>query len=86
MDGTHIMFATFNDTNVGKMTFPWFASNTVIAATGVTSRGSFPASKAVRYPTPGTLNPEVQLWILDISNLTEPIKWLVKPPLALEEQ
>lgn len=35
---------------------------------------------------PGTPNPEVQLWIMDITNLTDVLKWQVKPPRSLQGQ
>lgn len=53
---------------------------------GLTSKGSFPDSQSVRYPTPGTLNPEVTLWLLDIVNLTDVQKYEIKQPSSLEGQ
>lgn len=55
-------------------------------AGGLTSKGSFPESRSVRYPTPGTLNPEVTLWLLDLSNLTDVQKYWIKEPISLEGQ
>ncbi|XP_044727006.1 inactive dipeptidyl peptidase 10 [Chrysoperla carnea] len=86
-DGTHIMFATFNDSDVGTLTYPWFATGPVITtSTGFGRRDNFPAAKTVRYPTPGTTNPVVQLWIIDVTNVTDPQRWEVKPPVALTGQ
>lgn len=85
-DGTLLLYATFNDTNVGQMTFPWFSSNTVIPAGGLTSRGSFPTQKSQRYPTPGTLNPEVTLWLLDLTNLTDIQQFCIQPPSSFDGQ
>jgi len=100
-----LLYATFNDTNVGQMMYPWFSSNTLIQsgksanvdrgnafnavhfiAGGLTSKGAFPESRSVRYPTPGTLNPEVTLWLLDLSNLTDVQKYWIKEPISLEGQ
>lgn len=53
---------------------------------GLTSKGSFPESRSVRYPTPGTLNPEVMLWLLDLSNLADIKKYWIKEPISLEGQ
>lgn len=53
---------------------------------GLTSKGTFPDSRSVRYPTPGTLNPEVTLWLLDLSNLTDVQKYWIKEPISLEGQ
>lgn len=86
-DGSHLMYASFNDTNVGMMTYPWLASGAIIAANGMISGSSFPETRNVRYPTPGTVNPEVSMWIADISNTTADIlKWQLKPPPALDGQ
>lgn len=79
------MYASFNDTNVGVMTFPWFASGASITTSSKAS-SAFPETRTIRYPTPGTYNPEVTLWILDVTNIADPLKWLVKPPIVLEGQ
>lgn len=63
-DGTHLMYATFNDTNVGTLIFPWFTTGTVLAAAGAAQRApSFPSSKSVRYPT-------VRLYTYHLLNFT----------------
>lgn len=85
-DGTHIMYASFNDSNVGVMTYPWFASGAVISAGGVGSGSSFPETRTVRYPTPGTVNPDISLWIIDVSNVSNVQRWPVLPPHALDGQ
>ncbi|XP_030383907.1 inactive dipeptidyl peptidase 10 [Scaptodrosophila lebanonensis] len=85
-DGTHFMFALFNDTKVGMMTYPWLASGAIIAGSGMTPGSSFPETKNVRYPTPGTANPEVQLWIIDITKIGSIQKSELKPPPSLDGQ
>lgn len=85
-DGTHIMYASFNDTRVGMMTYPWFASGSGIAATSVSGVNSFPETRTLRYPTPGTNNPEVDLWVIDITNISDIVHRPVRPPLALDGQ
>lgn len=85
-DGSHIMYASFNDTNVGMMTYPWFASGAVIAAGSVGSGSSFPETRSVRYPTPGTVNPELRLWVVDLTNTSDIQRWQVTPPIALDGQ
>jgi len=83
-DGSHIMFASFNDTNVGIMSFPWFSSS---KSSNIISSGSiFPETRTIRYPTPGTSNPEVQLWIYDVTNFTDIQKFYIQPPLTLDGQ
>lgn len=86
-DGTHFMYASFNDTNVGMMTYPWLASGAIITGSGMSSGSSFPETKNVRYPTPGTANPEVQLWIVKLSNGNNELSWVqLKPPPSLDGQ
>lgn len=53
---------------------------------GLTSKGSFPDAQNIRYPTPGTFNPEVTLWLLDLHNLTDVQKYQLKEPISLEGQ
>lgn len=86
LDGSHFIYASFNDTNVGMMTYPWLASGAIIAGSGMSSGSSFPETKNVRYPTPGTANPEVQLWIVDLTNLTDIQSSLLKPPPSFDGQ
>lgn len=55
-DGTHLLYATFNDSEVGILKFPWFQTGSVLGTTikGASSSprdSSFPDSKSVRYPT-----------------------------------
>ncbi|KAJ6649253.1 Inactive dipeptidyl peptidase 10 [Pseudolycoriella hygida] len=85
-DGSHILYASFNDTNVGMMTYPWFASGAVISAGGIGSGSSFPETRSVRYPTPGTVNPESRLWVVDLTNTSDIQRYLVTPPIALDGQ
>ncbi|KAL7031758.1 hypothetical protein ACKWTF_007126 [Chironomus riparius] len=86
-DGLLLLYASFNDTNVGQMVYPWFSSNKlVLQAGGLTSKGSFPDAQSIRYPTPGTLNPEVTLWLLDLTNFTDVQKYEIKQPASLEGQ
>ena len=85
-DGSHFMYVSFNDSNVGMMTYPWLASGAVITGSGMSAGSSFPETKNVRYPTPGTTNPEVQLWIVDVTNTSRINHILLKPPLSLDGQ
>lgn len=51
-DGTHLLYATFNDSEVRTLIYPWFTSGSVLAAGGtVTSAPTFPPYRSVRYPT-----------------------------------
>ncbi|XP_066594146.1 inactive dipeptidyl peptidase 10 isoform X2 [Prorops nasuta] len=101
--GTHLLFASFNDTRVATLEFPWFASGSSSSfgpdgVVGTTRHAAtFPPSKSIRYPTPGSLNPEVDLWLMDLSNVTSsgsnvtnssslPFKVKLKPPPVFDGQ
>ncbi|XP_055386032.1 inactive dipeptidyl peptidase 10 isoform X2 [Condylostylus longicornis] len=83
-DGTQFMYASFNDSKVGTMTFPWLASGAIITASGMNSGSSFPETRNVRYPTPGTTNPEVTIYIVNITDVDQITKTIIKPPSALD--
>ncbi|XP_024889600.1 dipeptidyl aminopeptidase-like protein 6 isoform X1 [Temnothorax curvispinosus] len=99
-DGTHILYATFNDTRVSALEFPWFnmPGQDGAVPNPQSASKSFPPSRSVRYPRPGWPNPEVELWIMELGNLssannnnstgnvTEPTKKKLKPPPFLDEQ
>lgn len=52
-DGTHLLYATFNDTDVGTLTFPWFSTSGSVLMSGVSTQkaSNFPSSRSVKYPT-----------------------------------
>nr|CAD7195978.1 unnamed protein product [Timema douglasi] len=97
-DGSHVLFASFNDSDVRVLQFPWFGTGSSASGAITGSPGTwsvFPESRTVRYPTynavwvcfqPGTTNPEVKLWVVDVSNVTDPLRWEVKPPEVLDGQ
>ncbi|XP_011055618.1 PREDICTED: inactive dipeptidyl peptidase 10 isoform X1 [Acromyrmex echinatior] len=98
-DGTHVLFATFNDTRVSALEFPWFGTpgQDGAGSNPLSASRSFPPSRSVRYPRPGFPNPEVGLWIIDLSNVssanyngTGNVTWSTKiklrPPALLDEQ
>lgn len=78
------MFASFNDTRVSTMTNPWFNTGVNIGVHGMGV--SFPEMRSIRYPTAGTMNPEVQLWIVDVTNTSSIELWPVTAPIAMESQ
>ncbi|XP_076291931.1 A-type potassium channel modulatory protein DPP6 isoform X2 [Lasioglossum baleicum] len=101
-DGTHLLYASFNDTKVTALEFPWFGTQpgqdgSSSSPLTTPRRGSFPPSKSVRYPTPGSNNPEVDLWLMELTNTTNSngngtlnntIGWRIrlKPPSVLDGQ
>ncbi|XP_014238564.1 inactive dipeptidyl peptidase 10 isoform X1 [Trichogramma pretiosum] len=94
-DGSRLLFATFNDTTVRALEFPWFGQTNNAE---VVRKGAFPPSRSVRYPTPGSPNPEVDLWLVDFTNVTNvynnitnvtsamPAKLKLKPPPVFDGQ
>ncbi|XP_039280543.1 inactive dipeptidyl peptidase 10 isoform X2 [Nilaparvata lugens] len=82
-DGSHILYASFNDSDVRTFTHPWFGFEANIAPPE--NGGLFPASRTVRYPTPGTPNPQVRLSVINVTNTSFPIS-LVNPPEVFSEQ
>lgn len=96
-DGTHILYATFNDTRVSTLEFPWFNTPGQEGAGPRSMSRSFPPSRSVRYPRPGWPNPEVELWVMELGNLssannngtgniTWPTKMRLRPPPFLDGQ
>lgn len=81
---------------VTRLEFPWFGSQTgqnsgSSSPTGEPRKISFPPSKSIHYPTPGSSNPEVSLWLVDLTNTSDttddsieidyPRKQLKPPPI-----
>ncbi|KAH0539481.1 inactive dipeptidyl peptidase 10 [Cotesia glomerata] len=100
-DGSLLLYASFNDTKVTSLEFPWFGNQmgqdgASSSPAGIVKKGSFPPSKSVRYPTPGSPNPEVCLWIHDLTNITADTtnetlitsldRIMLKPPTTLDGQ
>ncbi|CAG5099855.1 Similar to DPP10: Inactive dipeptidyl peptidase 10 (Homo sapiens), partial [Cotesia congregata] len=98
-DGSLLLYASFNDTKVTSLEFPWFGNQmgqdgASSSPAGIVKKGSFPPSKSVRYPTPGSPNPEVCLWIHDLTNITADTtnetlitsldRIMLKPPTTLD--
>ena len=99
VDGSKLLFASFNDSKVTILEFPWFG--TLMGQDGANSNpmgttriGSFPPSRSIRYPTPGSPNPVVDMWMLDLTtghtnnatNSTEYAKVKLKPPPVFNGQ
>ncbi|XP_065218302.1 inactive dipeptidyl peptidase 10 isoform X2 [Planococcus citri] len=61
-DGSHLLYASFNDSIVQNLEYPWLQDDMQNK-----DLEKFPATKSVRYPTPGTHIPDVKLWIVNIS-------------------
>ena len=80
---------------VTALEFPWFVT---AMSSETVQKGAFPPSRWVRYPTPGSANPEVDVWMVDFANVTtgynnatnltssSPVKVKLKPPPVLDGQ
>ncbi|XP_026680977.1 venom dipeptidyl peptidase 4-like [Diaphorina citri] len=59
-DGKHLVYASFNDTNVGVMRYPVYSGKV-----------QYPEIQSVSYPKPNTPNPEVSVWLVSLENLSQ---------------
>ncbi|XP_039298256.1 inactive dipeptidyl peptidase 10-like isoform X2 [Nilaparvata lugens] len=59
-DSSHLAFATFNDTLVGQLKFPVYGPKLL-----------YPVQKTLRYPKPGTVNPTVTVYVVNLTALSE---------------
>ncbi|XP_049834245.1 inactive dipeptidyl peptidase 10-like isoform X2 [Schistocerca gregaria] len=76
-DGRYLLYATFNDTRVGELRYPWYG-------TAQKDRPQYPQLRTLRYPKVGTPNPVVTLWVADVSNPKQVIVTDLKPPLEVK--
>ncbi|GJQ82661.1 hypothetical protein Trydic_g19678 [Trypoxylus dichotomus] len=58
-DGQYLMYVTFNDTKVGEYRYPWYDSRN--------PRVRYPEIRSIKYPKVETSNPEVSVWIVNLS-------------------
>lgn len=74
-DGHMILYASFNDSLVEELRFPWYGS--------LNENRLYPDIRSLRYPKPGTNNPQVTLYVADLADpgniRTKPIR----PPPAI---
>lgn len=57
-----------------------------MSAMGMQSGAVFPETRSLRYPTPGTVLPEVLMHVLDVSNVTAVKRYVIQPPQTLQGQ
>lgn len=77
-DGHMLVFATFNDSLVEELRFPWYGSS---------GEGRlYPDIRSLRYPKPGTRNPQVTLTLADLADRSNIRMREVKPPMQLHNQ
>ncbi|XP_072156634.1 inactive dipeptidyl peptidase 10 isoform X2 [Bemisia tabaci] len=75
-DGNLLLYACFNDSLVGEVKFPWYG-------TSDDSQQYYPEIRSLRYPKAGTNNPEVSLFVADLSDVSNIKTKLLKPPMML---
>lgn len=64
-DGTHLMYVSFNDSNVGLLQYPWFATGNVLTVGGVAQKPTtFPSSRTIRYPTVSKIKKNIDFKVL----------------------
>lgn len=76
-DGHMILYASFNDTLVEESRFPWYGS--------VSEDRLYPDIRSLRYPKPGTNNPQVTLYVADLADPGNIRTKPVRPPLILQQ-
>lgn len=74
-DGHMILYASFNDTLVEELQFPWYGS--------VSEDRLYPDIRSLRYPKPGTNNPQVVLRVADLADPGNIRTKEVRPPIGL---
>nr|KAH0807424.1 hypothetical protein GEV33_015367 [Tenebrio molitor] len=74
-DGLLLIFASFNDSLVEELRFPWYGS--------ANEGRLYPDIRSLRYPKPGTRNPKVTLTIADLADTSNIKIKTVIPPVAL---
>ncbi|CAL8289741.1 unnamed protein product [Lota lota] len=56
--GKHVAYAEFNDTGVHAIEYSWYGED------------QYPRTVVIPYPKPGTPNPVVKLFVVDVDNIT----------------
>lgn len=74
-DGHMMLYASFNDSLVEEMHISWF---------GAENKNLYPETLSLRYPRPGTPNPQVKLHVADLADPKNINIKTVKPPAILE--
>lgn len=77
-DGLLLAFATFNDSLVEEMRFPWYGS--------ISETRLYPDIRSLRYPKPGTRNPKATLTVVDLVDTSYIKMKPVIPPTVLENK
>ncbi|XP_046680384.1 inactive dipeptidyl peptidase 10-like [Homalodisca vitripennis] len=74
-DGKSLVFASFNDSLVGQLKYPVYGPKSL-----------YPRIYSIRYPKPGTANPEVKLWLVNVTHPKTPnTSQLLPSPVMLTD-
>ncbi|XP_014250064.1 inactive dipeptidyl peptidase 10 isoform X2 [Cimex lectularius] len=76
-DGSVLLYASYNDSAVRTFKYPSLDS--------AKSGGDFPSTGSLPYPTPGTANPAVELWLVDLNSTDKP-QVLIEPPQVFQHK
>lgn len=71
-DSKYLLFASFNDTRVGELKYPWYGS--------LQGGLKYPQVRTLRYPKAGTANPDVALRLLALDGPAAQAAVELKPP------
>ncbi|CAG7717855.1 unnamed protein product [Allacma fusca] len=74
-NGQRLLYGSFNDSRVGEAVFSWYAD-----------AKPYPNLKTLRYPKTGTANPEVSLWVADISEEQVEASQVTLPPFMVTNE
>ncbi|KAF4532688.1 hypothetical protein B566_EDAN002924 [Ephemera danica] len=77
-DGHMMLYATFNDSLVDELRFPWYGS--------LEEGKLYPDIRSLRYPKPGTANPMITLFVADLADPKNIRTRDLKPPTALANE
>ncbi|XP_056635273.1 inactive dipeptidyl peptidase 10 isoform X1 [Diorhabda sublineata] len=76
-DGIYLLYVTFNDTNVGEYKYPWYDTHE-------NQQTLYPKIKSFRYPRVETQNPEVSVWIVNLTTVKYLFPLELKPTNSVE--
>ncbi|XP_049940274.1 inactive dipeptidyl peptidase 10-like [Schistocerca serialis cubense] len=78
-DSRYLLFATFDDSSVGELRYPWYGSGT-----GHVERPQYPQLRSLRYPKVGTPNPVVTLRVVDLQETAMTTTSTIWPASAIK--
>ena len=81
-EGSHLVFAQINDTEVDIITWPFYGEYQNVSASN-----QYPSQVALKYPKPGRNNPIVNIFVMNLNETVENIEIIeVTPPEDISKQ